>query len=360
MHSARVMSAASALREAMEIALERRPEVYVLGEGVADPKGIFGTMTGLVEKFGRDRIVEMPVAENGLTGVAIGSALVGRRPVMVHQRADFALLAIEQLFNNAAKTHYVTGGRHRVPLTVRLVLGRGWGQGPQHSQALEPIFAHVPGLKVVMPSTPGEFKGLLLAAIEDDNPVIMLEHRWLHYVTGAVPQGFYTTPLDAPRRVQDGDDVTIVASSYMVLEALRAADALAEIGIEAELFDLRVLRPLRLDDIVASVRRTGRLITVDTGWRTYNAGAEIVAHVTEHAFDALAAPPLRIGLPDHPTPSSRALAAAYYPGSLEILDAVTQVCGLDRARVVGARAKLEAQRGATPIDKPDPAFTGPF
>jgi pyruvate dehydrogenase E1 component beta subunit len=295
-----------------------------------------------------------------LTGIAIGSALVGQRPLLIHQRVDFALLAVEQLFNNAAKTHYVTGGKHRVPLTVRLVIGRGWGQGPQHSQTLEPIFSHIPGLKVVMPSTPAEFKGLLLAAIEDDNPVIMLEHRWLHYVTGAVPGGYYTIPLDGPRHAREGDAVTIVASSYMVLEALRTADALADIGVEADVFDLRVLQPLNLDGIVASVHRTGRLITVDTGWRTYNAGAEIVAQVAERAFGELKAQPRRIGLPDHPTPSSRALAAAYYPGSLEILDAVTQVCGLDRSKVSRVRRSLEDQRNATCIDKPDPAFKGPF
>jgi pyruvate dehydrogenase E1 component beta subunit len=360
MHNARSISAASALQEATALALERYPEVYVMGEGVADPKGIFGTTSGLVEKFGRDRIIEMPVAENGLTGVAIGSALVGQRPLMIHQRVDFALLALEQLVNNAAKTHYVTGGKHRVPLTVRMIIGRGWGQGPQHSQALEPLFAHIPGLKVVMPSTPAEFKGLLLGAIEDDNPVIILEHRWLHYVSGAVPQGYYTIPLQGPRHARDGNDVTVVAASYMVLEAMRAADALAEIGVETDLFDLRVLRPLKLDDIVASVRRTGRLVTVDTGWRIGNVGAEIAAHVAEHAFTALKAPPRRIGLPDYPTPSSRALASTYYPGSVEILDAVAAVCGLDGTRTDGLRRKLDAQRNATPIDIPDPAFKGPF
>ena len=244
MPESRILNAAEALREAMDLALERWPEVYLIGEGVADPKGIFGTTVGLAEKYGPDRVIEMPVAENGLTGVAIGSALLGQRPVLVHQRVDFALLSLEQLFNTAAKSHYVTGGKHKVPLVVRMIVGRGWGQGPQHSQSLEAVFAHVPGLKVVMPATPAEFKGLLLGAIEDDNPVLMLEHRWLHYVTGEVPDGFTASPIEGPRLARAGKDVTVVASSYMVLEALRAADALSQAGCEAEVFDLRVLRPL--------------------------------------------------------------------------------------------------------------------
>ncbi len=356
----RILNAAEALREAMDLALARWPEVFLMGEGVADPKGIFGTTVGLVERYGRDRVVEMPVAENGLTGVAVGAALLGQRPVLVHQRVDFALLSIEQLFNSAAKSHYVTAGRHRVPLVVRMVIGRGWGQGPQHSQSLEAVFAHVPGLKVVMPATPGEFKGLLLGAIEDDNPVLMLEHRWLHYVTGEVPEGFYSIPLDGPRLARPGRDVTLVASSYMVLEALRAAEALSEAACEAEVFDLRVLRPLNLAPILESVRRTGRLITLDTGAKVGGMGAELVAEITERAFADLRAPPRRIGLPDHPTPSSRALAGAFYPGSVDIVDAVEGMLGLDAGLAESARAACIAARRGVPFDQPDPAFKGPF
>lgn len=356
----RILNAAAAIREALDLALARWPEVYLLGEGVADPKGIFGTTVGLAEKYGRDRVVETPVAENGLTGVAIGSALMGRRPVLIHQRVDFALLSLEQLFNSAAKSHYVTNGRHRVPLVVRMVIGRGWGQGPQHSQSLEAVFAHVPGLKVVMPSTPAEFKGLLLGSIADDNPVLFLEHRWLHYVTGEVPEGFTPIGLDGPRLARPGRDVTILASSYMVLEALRAAEALAEAGCDAEVVDLRVLRPLNLDPILESVRKTGRLISLDTGWRTGGLGAEVVAEVTERAFADLKAPPRRIGLPDHPTPSSRSLAATYYPDSTDVVDAVEALLDLDAAAAEGARRTCIAARQGVAIDKPDPAFKGPF
>jgi pyruvate dehydrogenase E1 component beta subunit len=360
MPTERIVSAAEAIREGLHIALGERPEAYLIGEGVTDPGGIFGTTKGLIEAYGPERVIEMPVSENGLTGIAIGSALLGQRPIMTHQRVDFALLCIEQLFNAAAKSHYVTNGRHRVPLTVRMVIGRGWGQGPQHSQSLEALFAHVPGLKVVMPTTPAQFKGMLLAAIDDDNPVIFLEHRWLHYVTGPVPEGGERLALDGPRIVHEGADATIVATSYMLLEALRAAEALARVGCKCEVIDLRVLRPLVLAPIEQSLRRTGRLIMCDTGWKTLGLGAEIVAQLAEHAWDAFRRPPVRLGLPDHPTPSSLELAKVYYPGSAHIVDAVQALCDLPPATAQAARAEVIAARKGVPIDKPDPAFKGPF
>ena len=246
----RVINASEAIREATALAMEQDPRVFVMGEGATDPKGIFGTTSGLRERFGDARVMEMPISENGFTGVAIGAALMGQRPIVIHQRVEFCLLAMEQLVNNAAKTHYVTGGAHSVPLVVRLVVGRGWGQGPAHSQSLEGLFAQVPGLKVVMPSSAADAKGLLLGAVEDDNPVIFIEHRWVHYASGSVPEGYQAVPLDGPSRVREGKHVTMVASSYMTLEAMQACDALARQGCEVELFDLRVLRPLRLDAIV--------------------------------------------------------------------------------------------------------------
>lgn len=356
----RLLTAAAAIREALDLALDRHSEAYLVGEGVTDPGGIFGTTKDLLQKYGVDRVIEMPVSENGMTGIAIGSALMGRRPIMTHQRVDFALLCLEQLFNTAAKSHYVTNGAHKVPLTVRLVIGRGWGQGPQHSQSLETLFAYIPGLKVVMPSTPADFKGMLLASVEDNNPVIFLEHRWLHYVTGDVPDGYYVTPLDGPRRVHSGSDLTIVSTSYMTLEALRAASALKTRGCQVDLFDLRVLRPLDVSAICESVRRTGRLIVCDTGWRMLGPGAEIVALVVENAFEALAHPPIRIGLPDYPTPSSLTLAEVFYPGSPQIIDAAERLCHLGASDAAAARHEVIAARRGVPIDKPNPDFKGPF
>jgi pyruvate/2-oxoglutarate/acetoin dehydrogenase E1 component len=201
---------------------------------------------------------------------------------------------------------------------------------------------------------------MLLASIEDDNPVIFIEHRWLHHVSGHVPEGWRTTPLDGPCKVHSGDRATIVATSYMTLEALRAAEALARRGIPVDVFDLRILRPLNLTLIMESVRNTGRLIVCDTGWRTLGIGAEIVARVAEERFGDLDMPPVRIGLPDHPTPSSLALAEVYYPDSVDIIEAVHGLCNVPEADIAAAREEVVALRQGVPIDKPDPAFKGPF
>ena len=353
----RIISSVEAIREALTIAMHRNPGAYLIGEGVATRDGVFGTTTGLVEEFGPARVIEMPISENGITGIAIGSALMGMHPIISHRRVDFALLCLEQLFNGAAKSSYVSAGRHKVPLTVRMVIGRGWGQGPQHSQSLESMFALIPGLKVVMPSTPHEFKGLLLAAIEDENPVVFLEHRWSHYATGHVPPEHYTVPLIGSRIVTEGSKVTIVATSYMVLEAIQAAQALSDVGCLAEVIDVRVLRPLNMDPIIDSVRKTGRLVTCDTGARQFGVGAEIVASVAEHVFGFQA---IRIGLPDHPTPSCVALAESYYPSAVDIVEAVGKLCNLPRVWVAEASTAVIAAREGTPADKPDPSFKGPF
>ncbi|MGB0683121.1 MAG: alpha-ketoacid dehydrogenase subunit beta [Magnetovibrionaceae bacterium] len=354
------ITAAEAIRLGLEASLRADDSVFLMGEGVADPKGIFGTTVGLVDDFGPARVVEMPVSENGLTGVAIGAAMVGQRPVLIHQRVEFCLLAMEQLINNAAKAHYVSNGKHRVPLVVRMIIGRGWGQGPMHSQALETLFAAIPGLKVVMPARPADAQGLLMGAIEDDNPVCVIEHRWIHYATGDVPIVPRALPLDGPKRLRNGKDVTIVASSYMTLEARHAATELAAEGIETDLFDLRIVRPLVLDEIIASVKRTGRLIVVDTGTRTLGPGAEIAAQVTEACFGDLAAAPVRIGLPDTPTPSARSLAQVYYPTAATISDAACKLVGAQEAVATRISQKLETQRGEVPFDIPHPAFKGPF
>ncbi len=356
----RQQSGAEGIRDALDIALEKNASVFLIGEGVADPKGIFGTTTGLIDKYGPQRVVETPIAENGFTGVAIGAAMMGQRPVVIHQRVEFALLAMEQIVNNAAKTHYVSDGAHSLPMVVRLVVGRGWGQGPLHSQSLETLFGYVPGLKVLMPATAEDCKGMLLSAIEDNNPVIFLEHRWVHYVQGRVPTGYHLSPIDGPKRLWRGEKVTVVSSSYMTLEAIQAARALSEEGCEIDLFDLRVLRPLKLDDVIESVRRTGRLLVVDTGWKILGPGAEIVAQVVECCFEALKAPPQRLGLPDHPTPSSKSLAAAFYVRAEDIAIAAGALAELSRGAIARAASKLSAERQSHPIDVPHPSFQGPF
>jgi len=353
----RQLKYSEALNEAVDICLARDPKVYLLGLGVPDPIGVFGTTAGLREKHGANRVFDMPIAENGMTGVALGSALVGMRPVMTHMRLEFAMTAMDQICNQAAKWHYMFGGQSAVPLTMRMIIGRGWGQGPQHSQSLHAWFAHVPGLKVVMPTTPHDAKGMLIAAIEDNNPVVFIEHRWLYNIHGPVPEGYYTVPLsDGPRRMREGKDVTIVSSSYATLDALKAANQLAEAGIEAEVIDLRVIAPLNDTMILESVTRTGRLIVADQGAQTAGFSAEIIARVTEKAFDKLKAAPARVALPDGPTPTTRALSNFYYPTPGHITATARKMMGLDYARDPFA----DVDPANKNMDVPDKAFTGPF
>lgn len=356
----RTLTYAQAIREALYQAMARDDRVFVMGEGIDDPASFFGTTAGLAKAFGPERVIEMPVAENGLTGIAVGAALSGQRPVISLHRVEFALLAFEQIVNNAAKSHYVSNGRHRVPLVVRMIVGRGWGQGPEHSQSLEPIFAHFPGLKVLVPTYPADAKALLAGAIADDNPTMFIEHRWLHNAQGAVPEAYEPAPLDGPRVVVEGSDITVAASATMTIEAERAAKVLAYQGCRVEVIDLRVLRPLAPAAILASVRKTGRLLTIDTGWVHYGVGGEIVALAACEAFAALKTPPRRIGLPDHPTPSSRGLVRGFYPDADRIIGAVGEMVGLPVERVAAARAELARQRGDLAVDQPDPYFKGPF
>lgn len=351
----RQLTYAQAIREATDLCLDRDPRVYLIGEGVPDPKGIFGTTSGLRDKYGPERVMDMPLSEEGMTGVVIGSALTGMRPILTHQRVDFAVLSMNQLVNDAAKWHYMFGGQASVPIVVRMVIGRGWGQGAQHSQSLQAWFAHVPGLKVVMPVTPHDAKGLLIASIEDDNPVIFMEHRWLHPVFGEVPEGIYRVPLGQARIARPGRDVTIVAVSYMVLEALRAAETLVRADVDVEVIDVRTVRPLDTETILASVRKTGRLVVADTGWRTSGTSSDVVARVAEQAFGALKAAPRLITLPECPAPSSPGLARYYYPRAVDIARAIGEMLRVPN-EALGPCGDLEPAA----LDVPDSSFKGPF
>jgi len=328
--------------------------VFVMGLGVPDPTGIFGTTLGLAEKYGPQRILDMPLAENAMTGVAIGTAITGFRPVMTHQRVDFALTAMEQIVNQAAKWHYMFDGQMRVPLVVRMIIGRGWGQGPQHAQSLQAMFAHVPGLKVVMPTTAHDATGMLISAIEDDSPVVMLEHRWLYGISDDVPEGMFRVPLGKARVMRPGRDVTIVGLSYMSLEALRAAEILKDQGIEAEVVDLRSLRPFDTETVHASVKKTGRLLVVDTAHIEYGAGAEILASAAETLLSDLKCNPRRLGVPDYPVPTSPALADNYYPRAPHIAVSVLEMMGHSADGI-----SFDVEEGQR-LDQPDSSFTGPF
>ena len=352
----RQITYAQAIREAIDVALERDPSVYLMGLGVPDPIGVFGTTRGLVDKYGSSRVLDMPIAENAMTGVALGSAIVGMRPVMTHMRLEFAMTALDQICNQAGKWHYMFGGQSKIPLTIRMIVGRGWGQGPQHSQSLHAWFAHIPGLKVVAPSTPHDVKGMLIASIEDDSPTVFIEHRWLYGLHGPVPEGHYTVPLSRSRLMREGQDVTLVGSSYSTLDAMKAAAILADDGIEADVIDLRTLSPRDDAPILESVKKTGRLVVCDQGQLSSGYAADVVAMVVERAFSSLKAPPARIALPDVPTPTTRALSNYYYPTPRHIVAAARKALGL--------AYDADPFAGIAPEDKtldvPDKAFTGPF
>lgn len=351
----RLLSFGHAVLEATEQCMADDPSVYIMGLGVPDPKGVFGTTLGLREKFGDKRVLDMPVSENAMTGVAIGSALVGMRPIMTHQRIDFMLLAFDQIINNAAKWHYMFGGLKNVPMVIRLIIGRGWGQGPQHAQALQSLFAHIPGLKVVMPFSPYDAKGLLVSAVEDNNPVIYIEHRWLHGVTGEVPAEKYKVPIGKARVAREGGDVTVVSSSHMTLEALGAAEILASDGIECDVVDLRSLKPYDADTVYESVRKTGRLVAADAASRMMGFSSEVITSAAEGCFDALKCAPVRVTCPDVPSPTSPALSKHFYPGKASIVNAVRTMFGL--------KEQTDEEMGIhsdIPSDVPDKSFTGPF
>ncbi len=307
----RVISYAEALREATEQEMERDPRVIVMGQGVDDFKGFYGTTLGLAERFGSQRVFDLPLSEEGTMGIAVGAALAGLRPIHTHIRMDFLLLAMNQLVNIAAKSHYMYGGRVSVPLVVRTVIGRSWGQGAQHSQGLHALFMHIPGLRVVAPTTPYDAKGLLIQSLRDDNPVVFIEHRLLHGQQGYVPAESYTVPFGQARVLAPGDDVTLVGVSHAVVECLRARQALAEAGIAAEVIDPVSLSPLDVPTIAASVSRTGRLVVVDSSWTFCGASAEIVTAVAEALGTGFSF--RRLGFAPVVCPTTKALENLYYP-----------------------------------------------
>ena len=322
---ARRLTVREALREAQEQLLASDERVFLIGEGVDDAGGIFGTTLGLADRFGPERVLDIPIAENGMTGVAAGAAMAGMRPIFAHMRMDFLPMCMDQLVNHAAKWHYMTAGQVSVPLVVRAIIGRGWGAAAQHSQALHGLFLHVPGLKIAIPSTPYDAKGLLIAACRQEDPVLFVEHRWTFDQVGYVPEEMYAVPFGQGAIRRAGRDVTIVAISQMVGEAVRAADALEREGIDAEVLDPRTLNPLDEELILESVRKTGCLVIADPACRTGGAGGEIACRVVEADPKCLKAPVRRVNFPDAPTPCSPALEEAYYPGAEEIAAAVREL-----------------------------------
>ncbi len=314
-----------AINEAFCQVMEQDQSVFLMGQGVNSPWYVGSTTEGLFERFGPNRIIDTPVSENAITGAGLGAALVGMRPVIVHPRMDFMVYAMEPIINEAANWHYMFGGRAAVPLVIWGIINRGGEQAAQHSQSLHALFAHIPGLKVVMPSNPYNAKGLMTAAIREDNPVMYLDDRWLYQLEGEVPEEIYEVPIGGAHVQREGRDITLVASSYMVNVAMEAAERLAGEGTDVEVIDLMTIKPLDKKTILASVRKTKRLVVADGGWRTCGVSAEVCSLVWEHAFDYIKSPVRRVTLPDAPAPASLTLERVYYPGPGSIIEAVKQV-----------------------------------
>lgn len=323
----RQISYGEAIREGFSQLMESDPRVFVIGQGVWSPWYVGNSMKDLDREFGRDRVIDTPVSESATTGAAIGAALAGMRPVVIHPRMDFMLLAVEQIVSQAANWFYMFGGKISVPVTIRAIINRGGEQAAQHSQSVHSWFAHVPGLKVVMPATPYDAKGLLMSSILDENPVLYFDDRWLYEQMGEVPEEPYQVPIGKGAVLQEGEDLTIVANSYMTIEAMKAAESLRREGLRAEVIDLRTIKPLDEELIFQSVRKTGHLVIADGGWKTGGIAGEIVARVAEEIIEHLKAPVVRVCLPDAPAPMSVPLEHAYYRRSEHIVAAVRKMLG---------------------------------
>ena len=349
------------IKEATQQAMREDLNVILIGEGVPDPKAIFGTSQGLQQEFGQDRVFDMPVSENGMTGVCVGAAIRGIRPILVHQRIDFSLYAMDQLVNNAAKWSSMFGGQAgSCPIVVRCIVGRGWGAGNQHSQNLAHLYATIPGLQVVCPSNAADAIEMLLWATRQNNPVMFIEHRWLHNTTSVVADHVSPKENIKARFVKNGKNITIVSWSYMVLECIRAAEVLEEFcGLSCEVLDMRSIRPLDYLSIKASISETKRLLVVEEAWRYNSLSSEIIAQATEDEDVHLIERPQRITLPDCYAPSTPHLTKGYYPTykdiAIKALDMVPHT-PKEKERILHAFKRADE----IPHDIPDPSFKGPF
>lgn len=321
----RKLSYALAINEAISQMMALDKSVFVIGQGLKSPWYVGKTAQGLISRFGEGRVIDTPVSENAITGAAVGAAIAGMRPIVVHPRVDFMVYALDPIINEAANWSYMCGGRSSAPVVFWGIINRGGEQGAQHSQSLHALFAHIPGLKVVMPSNPYDAKGLMVSAIKENNPVVYIDDRWLYGAKGNVPRKIYQVPIGRGLVKKRGMDVTIIASSYMVTEAMDCALKLKKEAIDVEVVDLRTIKPLDEDLICSSVRKTGRLVVVDGGWRSFGVSSEVSALVCEKAYKYLKAPVIRVALPNIPAPSSSSLENLYYPKSRDISLAVKKL-----------------------------------
>ena len=317
----KIRTYSEAINDALTYSIKKDKKVILMGLGVDDPKGIFGTTLGIKEKF-PDNVFDMPTAENGIAGFALGLAISGFRPVIVYQRVEFSLLSIEQIFNQIAKWHYMSSGKVPVPMVIRLIVGKGWGQGPQHSQSLETIFSHIPGLKVVCPSNASDAKSLMIASIKDNNPVIFFEHRWCHDSKQKLNKKIKFEKIGKAKILNKGNMISLISYSYSTLECLKATKILKKYNISCEVLDLRSLRPLDLKSILITAKKTKKVLIVDNGMKTFGISSEISSLIHENLNKILVE---RIGVQETPIPSSVALAKHCYPECDLIIKKICQI-----------------------------------
>jgi acetoin:2,6-dichlorophenolindophenol oxidoreductase subunit beta len=323
----REITFAQAVNEALSEEMRRDPTVFIMGEDVAEAGTPFKVLSGLVDKFGTNRVIDSPISEAGITGIGVGAAITGMRPVIDIMFGDFLTLVMDQLVNQAAKTHYMSGGKLKVPLVLRTTLGATRRSAAQHSQSLHAWVSHIPGLKVVLPATPYDAKGLLKTAIRDDNPVVFIEDKLMFQEKGRVPEGEYLLPFGRADIKRQGNDVTLVGTSSMVGVALRAAEELAQLGIDAEVIDPRTMSPLDKETLKQSAAKTGRAIVIDEGHRSYGVTAEIASVIAEEAFYYLDAPVRRLGAMDVPVPFSPVLEDLTVPTPATVVQMARELCG---------------------------------
>ncbi len=324
------ISYAEALNQGLRQAIELSEDVVVLGQLIDYKPGVFGSTTGLVEQFGPERVRDFPVSESAMTAAAIGAAVAGLRPVLVHHRLDFMVYSMDAIVNWMALWRFKSNGRSSVPVVIRAIVGRGWGQGPQHSKSLHAWFAHIPGIKVAMPATAFDAKGLLLESIFGEDPVIIIEHRSLFELKDSVPEIPYRVRFGRAAVRKAGTDVTVVAMGVTVSLALRVAERLTALGVSAEVIDVRTISPLDTETICSSVEKTGRLCVIDPAWQSFGVSAEIIARIAERSGRLLRADPVRICYPDSHTPMSAALESFYYLDESAVIEQLLSLAGRSR------------------------------
>ncbi|MFH0896400.1 MAG: pyruvate dehydrogenase complex E1 component subunit beta [Bacteroidota bacterium] len=312
MSSERKIKYGLAINEALRSLMQSDPDVVLIGQGVKSPWYVGSTCLNLVRDFGEERVIDTPVSENAMTGAAVGAAMAGMKAIVVHPRVDFVLYAFDPIINQAANFHYMSGGQMNVPVVFWLIVNRGGEQAAQHSQALHTMFAHVPGLKVVSPSNAYDAKGLMAAAINDPDPVVFIDDRWLYGTECHVPEELYEVPIGKANVLKEGNDITLISSSYTTKLSLNVAQQLESENISVEMIDLRSLKPYDKEALIRSAKKTGRVVVVDGSWRTAGYASEISAMLSEEVFSELKAPIARVTLPDTPAPAARTLEAEFY------------------------------------------------